>query len=133
MQDLKVIVLAGTFGGNLVREVVTDTTRYSKQQATISGLKRTVLHGPTGHERINPLLVPVHAKKSAEYIVRALEGIRRLHPLAKNVYFVVNEPDMELFHGTDYGTLFSEISGMSCHYRYGYEDRYGMHSLFMWY
>lgn len=38
--------------------------------------------------------------------------MRRLQPLASSVHIVHNEPDRELFMGSNLGTFFYEISGV---------------------
>ena len=50
-----------------------------------------ILCGGFSSEGAAPALTPLGSKKAVEYAVRALEGCRRLQPLASSLYLVVNE------------------------------------------
>ena len=120
-RSLNVAILCGGFWQDIVAQVLSVAPGTSliasssrpREAAASSGLRRTILHGPTGAERACPALAPIYARKAIEYTLRALEGVRRLQPLCDSVFFVVNECDRPLFEAAN-GSLFAEVSGECC-------------------
>lgn len=112
-KSINIVILCGGFGHDIRDEILVNTNNAAHQvDGTVSGLKRTVLLGPAGQERVNPALAPVFARKSVEYILRSLEGVKRLQPLSQHLFLVVNDADKALF--TEDGSLFAQCSGGIC-------------------
>ena len=90
------VLLAGGFNQHIVQEVLSSSsTRTCTTVATLTSLKRTAVLGPV--QRVNTALLPIAGMPSIQYILRAVEGIRRLQPLPDCVYIVCNEVDRPLF------------------------------------